>query len=410
MGELIKTVCQCAVMVYDQTQVIGPKGFDIEPVLHRTPSTLGTVKASSMWKLPFVPIPGWNRKTLVVSVRGTSTIADHMVNMNDKPKDAGCLFVSSFYTNIALVAFRCCYTLLTALSQQKVPEKGQDLKVEAHSGFLACAQAIASSIAQDIDQQLAADDSISNIIFTGHSAGGAVASLIFLHFALQDNASPQSQFQPKLPPSTYTSTTDRLTNPYPVARSKLSLITFGSAPTTTLPIRMPDLRHSHPNIGPTLAILNEYDMVPRADRSYIRSIVDLYRTARGLAPIHTPPLNPHSESKALAWPLPPPQYHLVGDIIVLRLRLSGGCSSALVDDALSQASTLTEPMVEAVRVAPGEFGRLLFCDLATHRRRAYLERMDIWAAQVRGCEALSPVSGTLPGWAAGFYGGGKGEW
>ena len=80
-----------------------------------------------------------------------------------------------------------------------------------------------------------------------------------------------------------------------------------------------------------------------------------------------------------------------------------------MDDALSQASTLTAPMVEAVRVAPGEFGRLLFCDLATHRRRAYLERMDIWAAQVRGCESLSPVNEMLPGWAAGFYGGGKGR-
>ncbi|KAK0751769.1 Alpha/Beta hydrolase protein [Schizothecium vesticola] len=361
MGELIKAVCQCAVMVYDQTQVIGPKGFDIEPVLHRTPSTLGTVKASSMWKLPFVPIPGWNGKTLVVSVGGTSTIADHMVNMNDKPKDAACLFNFS--------------------------ERGQDLKVEAHSGFLACAQAITSSIAQDIDEQLAADDSISNIIFTGHSAGGAVASLIFLHFALQENASPQ------------------------IVRSKLSLITFGSAPTTTLPIRIPDLRHSRPNIGPTLAILNEYDMIPRADRAYIRSIVDLYRTSHGLAPLHTPPPEADAESKArLAWPLPPPQYNLVGDIIVLRLRLSGGGSSAPVDDALSQTSMLTAPIVEAVRVAPGEFGRLLFCDLATHRRRTYLERMDIWAGQVRGCEALSPVSGTLPDWAAGFYGGGKGEW
>jgi len=93
MGELLKATCQCAVMVYDQTQVIGPKGFEIEPVLHRSPSALGTVKASSMWKLPFVPIPGWNGKTLVVSVRGTSTIADHVVNMNDKPKDASSLFV-----------------------------------------------------------------------------------------------------------------------------------------------------------------------------------------------------------------------------------------------------------------------------------------------------------------------------
>lgn len=216
-----------------------------------------------------------------------------------------------------------------------------------------------------------------------------------------------------LSPPTYTCRPNRLTPPAPVARSKLSLITFGSAPTTTLPISIPDLRRFRRNIGPTLAIVNEYDMVPRADRSYIRSVVDLYRTAHGLAPLHTPPTpDPDSEPKALAaWPLPPPQYHLVGDIIVLRLRLSGGALSAPVDDALSQASTLTAPMVEAVRVTPAEFGKLLFCDLATHRRRGYLERMDIWAAQVRGwgCEALSPGTGMLPGWAAGFYGGGKGE-
>lgn len=275
--------------------------------------------------------------------------------------------------------------------------------MEAHSGFLSCAQAIVSSIAQDIDQQLAADESISNIIFTGHSAGGAVASLIFLHFALEENPNHQSQS-----PFHLYLQSQQTKAPNPVARSKLSLITIGSAPTTTLPISIPDLRRSRPNLGPTLAILNEYDMVPRADRVYIRSVVDLYRTSHGLAPIHTPP---PEESKAPAWPLPPPQYHLVGDIIVLRLRLSGGASSAPVDDALSQASTLTAPMVEAVRVAPGEFGKLLFCDLATHRRRAYLERMDIWAAQVRGwgCEALSPGTGMLSGWAAGFYGGGKGE-
>lgn len=80
-------------MVYDQTQQVGFKGFDIESVLHRTPSTLGTVKASSMWKIAFTPIPGWKGKTLVVSIRGTATIADHMVNMNGKPKDASSFLV-----------------------------------------------------------------------------------------------------------------------------------------------------------------------------------------------------------------------------------------------------------------------------------------------------------------------------
>ena len=93
--ELLRATCQCAIMVYDQKQQLGGlKGFEIEPVLHRTPSSMGTVKASSMWKIAFTPIPGWSGKTLVVSIRGTATIADHMVNMNGKPKDASGLFVS----------------------------------------------------------------------------------------------------------------------------------------------------------------------------------------------------------------------------------------------------------------------------------------------------------------------------
>jgi len=92
-SELLKASFKCAAMVYDQTQQFGPKGFDIEPVLHRTPSSMGTAKASSMWKIPFTPVPGWAGKTLVVSIKGTSTIADHMVNMNGKSKDASALFV-----------------------------------------------------------------------------------------------------------------------------------------------------------------------------------------------------------------------------------------------------------------------------------------------------------------------------
>jgi len=69
--------------------------------------------------------------------------------------------------------------------------QGED--VRAHAGFLGCAKASVPAVTQDITQQLNADSNISNIIFTGHSAGGAVASLVFLHFAFNESLPPQSE-------------------------------------------------------------------------------------------------------------------------------------------------------------------------------------------------------------------------
>jgi len=147
-------------------------------------------------------------------------------------------------------------------------------------------------------------------------------------------------------------------------------------------------------------------MVSRADRSYLRSVVDLYRSSHGLPPVLSGPTaaskdgpDTFQESNNRSWPLPIPQYNLVGDITVLRLRLSA-VSTAPIDDAFSQASTSTAPIVEAVKVTPEKFAKLLFCDLATHRRRAYVERMDLLAAQMCG----SPGDGKLSEWVAGFYG------
>ncbi|KAM7215862.1 Alpha/Beta hydrolase fold [Rhypophila decipiens] len=341
-SEFLRVICQCAIMVYDQKQeVSGPKGFDIEPVLHRTPSSMGTVKAASMWKVPFTPIPGWSGKTLVVSVRGSATIADHMVNMNGKSKDIRSLFTV----------------------------EGED--IAAHAGFLHCAEALVPAITRDIIQQLNADGAITNIIFTGHSAGGAVASFVFLHFAFHKHLPSQ------------------------LAQAKLSLITFGSAPTTSSSIT--SICKSRPNVDLVLSIVNEYDIVCRADAPYLRSLVDLYRSGHGLPPIAVSNDNretslPQETDRKETWPLPLPTYHLVGDIIVLQLRLMD-TPSRHDDDAFSQASTVLSPVVDAIEVTPGEFSKLLFCDIGTHRRAAYLERVQMLVSQA--CGSTLSVGGPL---------------
>lgn len=71
-------------MVYDPVAQPGP---ELIPVMSRTPSMTGTTKAMSIWKFP-------KSQALIVSVRGSSSAADHMVNMNATPKDASSTFVS----------------------------------------------------------------------------------------------------------------------------------------------------------------------------------------------------------------------------------------------------------------------------------------------------------------------------
>jgi putative lipase involved disintegration of autophagic bodies len=48
---------------------------------------------------------------------------------------------------------------------------------------LTCAKAIKTAVLQELAVQAKLDKTISNIIFTGHSAGGAVSSLLFLNLA-----------------------------------------------------------------------------------------------------------------------------------------------------------------------------------------------------------------------------------
>lgn len=90
MARFLQAACRCASLVYDYpTQPSSWGGLKMEPIMHRTPSVTGTVKAASMWKTSH-----YNKQTtLFVSVRGTASTADHVVNLNGEPKDVGSLFV-----------------------------------------------------------------------------------------------------------------------------------------------------------------------------------------------------------------------------------------------------------------------------------------------------------------------------
>ncbi|KAF4982820.1 hypothetical protein FZEAL_1612 [Fusarium zealandicum] len=312
--QLLVSACRCACSVYNAK--IQP-GDNLMPVISRTPSAMGKVKATSIWKADAT-------KTLFASIRGTASKADHMVNFNRDREDAGPTFT--------------------------FPESSTDIAV--HGGFLACANALLPWLTQEIIRQVELDDSLRHVVFTGHSAGGAVAAIVFLHFVCH--------------------CPDQLSN------VDFSLVTFGSPPVTSIDITKQAQRLSRTKH--IMAVVNEYDLVPRIDQTYIASIISLYRSAyetsladpTGVVSVGKTNAQDSSGSQ---WELPAPDFHVVGDIVVLRAKLNLGelSSAGEGDDVVDAVPT---PSLDMIQVSSSDFNRLVFFDISVHKRRIYLDRLE----------------------------------
>jgi hypothetical protein len=161
-----------------------------------------------------------------------------------------------------------------------------------------------------------------------------------------------------------------------VSRIKFSLISFGAAPVTDRLVTK--LATARQNVDMLLAIVNEGDLVSRTDGPYIRSVVDLYRSKFNLPPLKA--ISPASHlarrdiqgtskaEKGRTWDLPEPMHHLVGQIVLLAL----DDETTLID--LRRTST---GLLKGVRIRPEEFSKLLFCDVEVHRRRSYIQRLEM---------------------------------
>ncbi|KAI9158138.1 Lipase class 3 [Paramyrothecium foliicola] len=346
-AQLLLAACQCSSLVYDP---MAQPGHDLRPVMSRAPSATGTEKAFSIWKMD-------STKTLIVSVRGTASVADHMVNLNADPKRTSPLF---------------------ELSNTPIP-------VLAHGGFMTCAKVLLPLLLDEIGRQVELDPKLSTVVLTGHSAGGAVSSLLFLHLMSR--------------------------TPAKFASLKISLVTFGSAPVISSDLTEAIAKHS--NVGFALAFVNEYDIVPRADRLYIRSLVNLYRSRYGLPSVAagvrtgkdsdlvlSEPSSPATSSSDQQssilrenWDLPSPTYQVIGEIVVLQLRVSRASTSH--DESGTRA--LPSANVRATKITHTEFGGLLFCDLGVHKRKTYLQRMEMLNTSHERADHGSTSALDLPG-------------
>jgi hypothetical protein len=172
-------------------------------------------------------VPCDDKKTIVFAIRGTSmfSIRDWGVNLDTAPvSPAGFL---------------------------------DDHGNLCHSGFLRVAKAMVRPIAARLRHLLEENPSRAScsLLITGHSAGGAVASLLYAHML---STTVQSEL-------------NILTGCF----KRVHCVTFGAPPISLLPLQKPDTADGRLRKCLFHSFINEGDPVVRAERAYVKSLVDL---------------------------------------------------------------------------------------------------------------------------------------
>lgn len=141
-------------------------------------------------------------------------------------------------------------------------------------------------VAARLRNLLAEDPSRSacSLLITGHSAGGAVAALLYSHM-LATSSETESEL-------------NILTGCF----KRIHCVTFGAPPVSLLPLARPERRELRHSVF--LSFVNEGDPVVRADKAYVKSLLELY-AAPAPAPTNTSNGNNNNSNKTL--PAPPAQ-------------------------------------------------------------------------------------------------------
>ncbi|KAK3292178.1 Alpha/Beta hydrolase protein [Chaetomium fimeti] len=256
--------------------------------------------------------PHTDGKVMIVAVRGsTNKMMDWLVNCNAETTmapEVGCLLEPHEFPNIP---------------------------AEWHKGFLAVAQDMKDRILRAIDNALPATataggstDAI-HLLFTGHSAGGAVAKLLYAMSASQD---------PNM---------SRV-----IARFRsIHCIVFGAPPVATVPIRQPAMPSFQS--GLFLSFVNEGDPVALIQPEYFKSlIIFLTHNASEVEKKYPPPDG---------FTLPDPILRVSGSCVVLR---DIDCDDVEVEGW------------DAVAVPAEKLEAKLFGNIAMHGMKNYLERVQ----------------------------------
>jgi hypothetical protein len=228
-----------------------------------------------------------------------------------------------------------------------------------HAGFLEVARAMIKPIAAQLRRLIEEDPSwvTSSLMFTGHSAGGAVANLLYAHMM--------------------SSVTSELTVLAGVFK-RIHCVTFGVPPISLLPLQIPHDKTDHKN--QFLSFVNEGDPVTRLDRPYGLSLIKLLaepapntggrpglRQKLSRQKLRTDQLVPSVMAQP-RWPVPDATLSNPGRLVLLREK-PGSKSQAV------EATQLTDEQLRN-----GSFGDgVLFGDVRKHWMTLYKERLDLLA-------------------------------
>ncbi|OBT95976.1 hypothetical protein VE01_06739 [Pseudogymnoascus verrucosus] len=173
-------------------------------------------------------VPVDAQDVIVFAIRGSARFMDWAVNMNQTPASP-----SGFLDD----AGNLC-----------------------HAGFLDVARNMIKPVAARLRHLLQEDPSRSrcSLLITGHSAGGAIAALLYSHM-LSSSRGADSELR-------------ALAGFF----KRIHCITFGSPPISLLPLQKPQTPELRKSLF--LSFINEGDPVSRASIAYVRSLLDLYLT------------------------------------------------------------------------------------------------------------------------------------
>jgi hypothetical protein len=117
--------------------------------------------------------------------------------------------------------------------------------------------------------------------------------------------------------------------------------------------------------------VNEYDLVTRADRAYVLSLVALYCSANEAVPQshhHPEETLDSGDTPNIYWQLPASGLTHIGKRVILKL--------ALQDLSADNCDQVGEELALSTwQVSAEDFLHLLFCKVAVHSRVVYQERI-----------------------------------
>ncbi|KAM0481139.1 hypothetical protein ACHAP7_004707 [Fusarium lateritium] len=268
-----------------------------------------------------------DRNTIVFAIRGTASFMDWAVNLNSAP-----------------------------VSPLNFLDDSGNL---CHAGFLSVAKKMIRPVAARLRQLLHEDPARSkySLLITGHSAGGAIAALLYSHMVAQTSEAG--------------SELNILTNRF----KRIHCVTFGAPPVSLLPLAKPDSVNLRKSIF--LSFVNEGDPVVRADKAYVKSLLDLYSSP---PPTHRKESKSRSRSssrdKKPEWRVPACTLSNAGRIVVLR----SGNLHAKPKDRKTVQERLSEGVV-AVTCIDEKLRGVIWGDPVCHLMNLYAERIEVLAVQ-----------------------------